>query len=214
MVPGQTVSLWMWAKLKSWLWTSGRDRSGPTLLYDQWDPVERVSSSRTRCNHLRGPDLDLHTFKHRSRKPGKDCTICDQLRKFRVSPAILKTFYSGAIESVLTSASQCGMVTLQSGLQSSTESLALSWAHLRVCSPSLQDIYLKRCKSRDVKIIKDSNHPLVNSLSLITTAIWQQLPAAWCKNWETEEELLPSGHQAPKLKLGLITSTWLHLIIT
>ncbi len=25
--------------------------------------------------------------------------------------------------------------------------------------PSLQDIYLKRCKSRAVKIIKDSNHP-------------------------------------------------------
>ncbi len=34
------------------------------------------------------------------------------------------------------------------------------------------------------------------------------------KNWETEEELLPSGHQAPKLKLGLITSSWLHLIIS
>ncbi len=34
------------------------------------------------------------------------------------------------------------------------------------------------------------------------------------KNWETEEELLLSGHQAPKLKLGLITSTWLHLIIS
>ncbi len=30
------------------------------------------------------------------------------------------------------------------------------------------------------------------------------------KNWETEEELLPSGHQAPKL--SLITSTGLNLI--
>ncbi len=29
-------------------------------------------------------------------------------------------------------------------------------------------------------------------------------------NWETEEELLPSGHQAPKL--SLITSTGLNLI--
>ncbi len=27
-----TVSLWTWAKLKSWSWTSGRDSSGPTLL--------------------------------------------------------------------------------------------------------------------------------------------------------------------------------------
>ncbi len=32
------------------------------------------------------------------------------------------------------------------------------------------------------------------------------------KNWETEEELLPSGHQAPKLKLGLITFTGFNLI--
>ncbi len=32
------------------------------------------------------------------------------------------------------------------------------------------------------------------------------------KNWETEEELLPSGHQAPKIKLGLITFTGLNLI--
>ncbi len=33
------------------------------------------------------------------------------------------------------------------------------------------------------------------------------------KNRETEEELLPSGHQAPKLELAHITSTW-HLIIS
>ncbi len=32
------------------------------------------------------------------------------------------------------------------------------------------------------------------------------------KNRETEEELLPSGHQAPKLKLGLITFTGLNVI--
>ncbi len=34
------------------------------------------------------------------------------------------------------------------------------------------------------------------------------------KNWETEEELLPSGHQAPKHKLSLITFTRLNLIIS
>ncbi len=38
------------------------------------------------------------------------------------------------------------------------------------------------------------------------------LPEHDGKNWETEEELLPSGHQAPKLKL--IISTWPHLIIS
>ncbi len=42
------------------------------------------------------------------------------------------------------------------------------------------------------------------------TAIWQALQEHDGKNWETEEELLPSGHQAPKL--SLITSTGLNLI--
>ncbi len=43
-----------------------------------------------------------------------------------------------------------------------------------------------------------------------TTAIGQALQEHDGKNWETEEELLPSGHQAPKLII--ITSTGLNLI--
>ncbi len=65
-----------------------------------------------------------------------------QLRKFRVLPAILKTFYSGAIESVLT---QC--ISVWYGNVSNQDCKAL------------QDIFLKRCKSRAAKILKDSNHP-------------------------------------------------------
>ncbi len=46
--------------------------------YDQWDPCgEGKQLQVPRCKHLRGPDLDYSTFKHRLRKPGKDCTICD-----------------------------------------------------------------------------------------------------------------------------------------
>ncbi len=44
------------------------------------------------------------------------------------------------------------------------------------------------------------------------TAIWQALQEHDGKNWETEEELLPSGLQARKLKLSLITFTRLNLI--
>ncbi len=36
-----TVSLWTWAKLKSWSWTSGRDSSGPTLLLWSVGPLWR-----------------------------------------------------------------------------------------------------------------------------------------------------------------------------
>ncbi len=83
-----------------------------------------------------------------------------QLRKFRVSPTILKTFYAGTIESVLT---QC--ISVWYGNSSSQDCKALQRVmHLaeRISGsalPSLQDIYLKRCRGRAVKIIKDSNHP-------------------------------------------------------
>ncbi len=74
--------------------------------------------------------------------------------------------------------------------------------------PSLQDIYHKRCKSRAAKIIKDSNHPGNHLFILLPSgkrfrSMMQKL---------REEELLPSGHQAPKLKLVLIIWTWLNLI--
>ncbi len=88
------------------------------------------------------------------------CAEHRQLRKFRVSPTILKTFYSGTIESVLT---QC--ISVWYGNSSSQDCKALQRV-VRLAErisgsalPSLQDIYLKRCRSRAVKIIKDSNHP-------------------------------------------------------
>ncbi len=89
-----------------------------------------------------------------------------QLRKFRVSPAILKTFYSGAIESVLT---QC--ISVWYGKSSNHDCKALQRVvHLAElisgsALPSLQDIYLKRCKSRAAKI-KNTNHP-GNSLFIL-----------------------------------------------
>ncbi len=83
-----------------------------------------------------------------------------QLRKFRVSPAILKTFYSGAIESVL---SQCISVWYNNATNQDCKALQrvvrLAERISGSTLPSLQDIYLKRCKSRTAKIIKDSNHP-------------------------------------------------------
>ncbi len=83
-----------------------------------------------------------------------------QLRKFRVSPAILKTFYSGAIESVLT---QCISVWYSNATNQDCKALQrvvrLAERISVSALPSLQDIDLKRCKSRAAKIIKDSNHP-------------------------------------------------------
>ncbi len=77
-------------------------------------PVERVSSFKYLGVNI---SEDLTWTAHiqtQVKKARQKLYHLRQLRKFRVSPAILKTFYSGAIESVLTQcASQCGMVTPQ-----------------------------------------------------------------------------------------------------
>ncbi len=122
-----------------------------------------------------------------------------QLRKFRVSPAILKTFYSGAMEILLT---QC--ISLWHGNASNQDCKALPRV-VRLAEPisgsalpSLQDIYLKRCKSRAAEITMDSNHPGNHVFILLPSG--KRFRSTMAKT-ETEEELLPSGHQAPKLKL-------------
>ncbi len=124
-------------------------------------PVERVSSFKYLGVNI-SEDLTWTTHIQTQVKKARHLRLYHlrQLRKFRVSPAILKTFYSGTIESVLT---QC--ISVWYGNSSSQDCKALQRV-VRLAErisgaalPSLQDIYLKRCKSRAVKIIKDSNHP-------------------------------------------------------
>ncbi len=68
--------------------------------------------------------------------------------------------------------------------------------------PSLQDIYLKRCKSRAAKIIKDSNH-LGNRLFIL-------LPSGKCfRSMMTKTERLRRSFFP---QLSLITFTGLNLI--
>ncbi len=123
-------------------------------------PVERVSSFKYLGVNI---SEDLTWTAHiqtQVKKARQRLYHLLQLRKFRVSPAILKTFYSGAIESVLT---QCISVWYSNATNQDCKALQRV-VHLaeRISGstlPSLQDIYLKRCKSRAAKIIKDSNHP-------------------------------------------------------
>ncbi len=132
-----------------------------TPLMISGTPVERVSSFKYLGVNI-SEDLTWTThIQTQVKKARQRLYHLRQLRKFRVSPAILKTFYSGAIESVLT---QC--ISVWYGNSSKQDCKALQRV-VRLAErisgstlPSLQDIYLKRCKSRAAKIIKDSpgNH--------------------------------------------------------
>ncbi len=123
-------------------------------------PVERVSSFKYLGVNI---SEDLTWTAHiqtQVKKARQRLYHLRQLRKFRVSPAILKTFYSGAIESVLT---QC--ISVWYGNASNEDCKALQRVvrlaeRISVSAlPSQQDIYLKCCKSRATKIIKNTNHP-------------------------------------------------------
>ncbi len=137
-----------------------RQQQPYTPLMISGTPVERVSSFKYLGVNI-SEDLTWTThIQTQEKKARQRLYHLRQLRKFRVSPAILKTFYSGAIVNVLI---QCISVWYGNATNQDCKALQrvmrlaerISWSAL----PSLQVTYLKRWKSRAVKIIKDSTHP-------------------------------------------------------
>ncbi len=168
-----------------------------TPLMISGTPVERVSSFKYLGVNI---SEDLTWTAHIQ-------TQVKKARKFRVSPAILKTFYSGAIESVLT---QCNSVWYSNATNQDCKALQrvvrLAERISGSALPSLQDIYLKRCGSSAAKIIKDSNHPGNYLFTLLPSG--KRFRSVMAKTERLRRSF--SGHQAPKL--SLITSTGLNLI--
>ncbi len=182
-----------------------------TPLMISGTPVERLSSFKYLGVNI---SEDLNSTAHiqtQVKKARQRLYHLRQLTKFRVSPAIVKTFYSGAIESVLTQYISVwySNITNQDG-KALQRVVRLAERISGSALSSLQDIYLKRCKSRAAKITKDSNHPGNHLFILLPSG--KRFRSMMAKTEETEEEFLPSGHQAPKLKLSLITFTRLNLI--
>ncbi len=137
-----------------------RQQQPYTPLMSSGTPVERVSSFKYLGVNI-SEDLTWTThIQTQVKKARQRLYHLRQLRKFRVSPAILKTFYSGAIESVLT---QCISVWYNNATNQDCKALQrvvrLAERISGSALPSLQHIYLKRCRSRAAKILKDSTHP-------------------------------------------------------
>ncbi len=169
-----------------------RQQQPYTPLMISGTPVERVSSFKYLGVNI---SEDLTWTAHiqtQVKKARQRLYHLRQLRKFRVSPAILKTFYSGALESVLTQ-----FISVWYGNISNQDCKALQRVvrlAVRISGsalPSLQDIYLKCCKSRAAKIIKDLNHP-GNPLFILL------LPEHDGKNWETYAGFILSSGSASR----------------
>ncbi len=128
-----------------------------TPLMISGTPVERVSSFKYLGVNI-SEDLTWTThIQTQVKKARHRLYHLRQLRKFRVSPAILKTFYSGAIESVLKCISVWYGNSLNQDCKALQRVVRLDECISGSALPSLQDIYPKRCKSRAAKILKDSN---------------------------------------------------------
>ncbi len=131
-----------------------------TPLMISGTPVERVSSFKYLSVNISEYLTWTAHIQTQVKKARQRLYHLRQLRKLRVSRAILKTFYSGAIESVLTLL----CISVWYGNASNQDCKALQRV-VRLAEripgsalPSLLDIYLKSCKSRADKIIKDANH--------------------------------------------------------
>lgn len=131
-----------------------------TPLTISGEPVERVSNYKYLGVHLT-EDLSWsqHT-QHLTAKSRQRLYFLRLLRKFKVSTPILTTFYSSAVESVLTgcftawfgSCTQQQQKDLQRVVRSAERSIK---ANL----PGLLGLYTKRVGARARKIMQDVSHP-------------------------------------------------------
>ncbi len=85
-----------------------------------------------------------------------------------MSPSILRSFYTGTVESILTGCITAWFGNSTAGNRKALQRIVRTARHIIGGElPSLQDIYTRRCIRKAWRIIKDSSHPSHSLLSLL-----------------------------------------------
>ncbi len=94
------------------------------------------------------------------------CT--EAVRKFGMSPRILRSFYTCTVESILTGCISAWFGNSTAGNRRALQRVVRTACHIVGGElPSHQDIYTRRCTRKARRIIKDSSHPSHSLLSLL-----------------------------------------------
>ncbi len=165
-----------------------------TPLMISGTPVERVSSFKYLGVNISEDLTRTAHIQTQVKKARQRLYHLRQLRKFRVSPAILKMFYSGAIESVLT---QCISVWYAKGSNQNCRSLQrvvrlaerISGLLFPLCRTSTSNTAkAELLKSSRTQITPVTIFSVYCHLAIASGAWWQKL-----RDWGGAPSLRPSG---------------------
>uniref|UniRef100_A0A8C1Q2K8 Alkylated DNA repair protein AlkB homologue 8 N-terminal domain-containing protein n=2 Tax=Cyprinus carpio TaxID=7962 RepID=A0A8C1Q2K8_CYPCA len=131
-------------------------------------PVERVSSFKFLGINI-SEDLTWSTHTDAVLKKAHQCLFFLRwLRKFGMSPSILRSFYTCTIESILMGCITAWFGNSTAGNRKALKRVVRTASHIVGGElPSLQDIYTRRCIRKSQRIISDSSHPSHRLLSLL-----------------------------------------------
>ncbi len=131
-------------------------------------PVERVNSYKFLGVHIT-EDLTWSTHTDAVlNKSHQRLFFLRRLRKFGMSPSILRSFYTCTVESILTGCITAWFGNSTAGNRKALQRVVRTARHIVGGElPSLQDIYTRRCIRKARRITNDSSHPSHRLFSLL-----------------------------------------------